>query len=116
MTGNVRGFTLYGDYRRPNPPTAILDAVERGAVDVALVWGPLAGYYARQSREPLRIEPIATDVQSPEPMSFAISVGVRRDEPQLLEQINRALRATQPAIRRLLKSYGVPLIPLAPLH
>ena len=113
MTANVRGFTVYGDYRRPNPPEAILNAVENGAVDVALVWGPLAGYYAKKSSVPLRIEPIATDAQSPEPMSFSISVGVRRDEPQLLEQINAALHATQPAIRRLLESYGVPLIPLA---
>jgi len=114
MTANVRGFTLYGDYRRPDPPTAILDAVRNGSVNVALVWGPLAGFYAKKSRTPLRIEPIPTDDKSPEPMSFDISVGVRRNEPQLLEQINRALRATEPAIQRLLKTYGVPLIAPGP--
>jgi mxaJ protein len=110
VTANVRGFTLYGDYRRPDPPTAIMDAVENGAVNVALVWGPLAGFYARNSRKALRIEPIPSDDKSPEPMTFAISVGVRRDEPQLLEQINSALRAAQPQIQRLLQAYGVPLI------
>ena len=43
---NIRGFMIYGDYARPNPPSDIVSAVERGDVDVALVWGPLAGYFA----------------------------------------------------------------------
>ena len=46
---NVRGYMLYGDYAKPNPPAEIVRAVERGDVDVALVWGPLAGYFAAQS-------------------------------------------------------------------
>lgn len=110
ITGNVRGFTLYGDYRRPNPPTAILDAVLNHTVNVALVWGPLAGFYALHSRAPLRLEPIAPDAASPSPMSFAIAVGVRRDEPQLLARINDALHREAPRIRQLLKAFGVPLV------
>src|SRR6185437_14251210 len=47
---NVRGFMLYGDYERPNPPSAIIEAVENKAIDVALAWGPLAGYFAQKSR------------------------------------------------------------------
>ncbi|HEX4113115.1 MAG TPA: quinoprotein dehydrogenase-associated putative ABC transporter substrate-binding protein, partial [Stellaceae bacterium] len=46
MIANVRGFMLYGDYRRPSPPSAIVDAVAHRQVDIALVWGPLAGYFA----------------------------------------------------------------------
>ena len=55
---NVRGYMLYGDYRQPHPPSAIIDAVEDGDVDVAVVWGPMAGYFAAQgstsSRSSLR--------------------------------------------------------------
>lgn len=109
ITRNVRGFTLYGDYRRPDPPAAIMDAVSNGSVDVALVWGPLAGFYARHSRVPLRLEPIVAGPADTGGMTFAIAVGVRRDEPQLLVRINGALRAQAPAIRQLLQSYGVPL-------
>jgi mxaJ protein len=117
ITANVRGFPLYGDYRRPNPPTAILDAVAHHTVDVALVWGPLAGFYAKHSHTPMRIEPIATADKSPEPMRFAIAVGVRRNEPALLARINQALAADAPQIRRLLDHYGVPVIPqAAPSH
>lgn len=111
ITQNVRGFTLYGDYRRPHPPAAIMDAVVQGSVDVALVWGPLAGFYARHSRVPLRLEPIVGgDRDRATAMSFPIAVGVRREEPQLLERINRMLIAKAPRIQSLLHSYGVPSV------
>jgi mxaJ protein len=112
ITGNVRGFTLYGDYRRPDPPSAILDAVVDRSVSLALVWGPLAGFYARHSPTPLRLEPIGADPGSPAPMTFAIAVGVRRNEPQLLAQINVALGLDAAQIRRLLRQYGIPQLPI----
>jgi hypothetical protein len=43
-------------------------------------------------------------------MSFPIAVGIRRNEPELLESINRALRDDAPAINRLLQTYGVPTL------
>jgi mxaJ protein len=116
ITANVRGFTLYGDYRRPDPPTAILDAVVKGSVNVALVWGPLAGFYARHSSQPLRLEPIAAVGSATSPMSFAIAVGVRRNEPQLLGQINAALRRRDSGIQQLLEQYGVPLLAREATH
>jgi mxaJ protein len=109
ITQNVRGYTLYGDYRRPDPPAAILDALVKGSVNVALVWGPLAGFYARHSSVPLRLEPIIPGERDTAPMSFPIAVGIRRNEPQLLDRINRALHDVAPAIGRLLQAYGVPL-------
>jgi mxaJ protein len=110
ITANVRGFTLYGDYRRPDPPAAILDAVVNGSVNLALVWGPLAGFYALHSPTPLHLQPIRPDPADPSPMSFSIAVGVRRDEPQLLAQINRALRLEAAQIQQLLIRYAVPQV------
>jgi mxaJ protein len=108
LTQNVRGFTLYGDYRRPNPPARIVSAVASGAVDVALVWGPLAGYYARHSTVPLCLEPVIPMTDEQMPMTFAISVGVRKDEPALLDAINAVLVGEAPQIRALLRTYAVP--------
>ena len=54
ITGNIHGYTVYGDYSTPDPPRGIMDAVAAGDVDVAIVWGPLAGYFA--SREPAPLE------------------------------------------------------------
>ena len=80
------------------------------AIQIALVWGPLAGFYAQHSAVPLRLQAIAPGRDATWPMSFSISVGVRRADPQLLSRINEALRVQAPAIRRLLQSYGVPLV------
>jgi len=106
LTQNVRGFMVFGDYSRPHPSAAIVDAVASAAVDVALVWGPLAGYFSKREPVPLRLEPIADD--HPWRMSYDIAVGVRRDEPQLRQRLDAALQAEQPVIAALLRDYQVP--------
>jgi mxaJ protein len=112
MIANIRGYTLYGDYRQPDPPAEIVRAVARGEVDVALVWGPLAGYFAQRSPVPLRLEPVTPwhdDAQWP--MAFDISVGVRKDDPALLHDIDAVLAARAGEITALLRRYGVPPAP-----
>jgi mxaJ protein len=107
---NVRGYMLYGDYRRPNPPAAIIEAVEHGDVDVALVWGPLAGYFAAKSPVELRLEPVTPWFADQQwPMQFDVSVGVQKDDQRLLKAIDRVLVRRKRDIDRLLASYHVPL-------
>src|SRR3954451_24055981 len=111
IIGNVRGYMLYGDYRTPSPPAAVVEAVERGDVDVALVWGPLAGYFAARSSVPLRLEPVTpwlADMQWP--MQFDISVGVRKDNQALLKQIDQVLARRSSDIGKLLAPYRVPVV------
>jgi mxaJ protein len=109
MVENVRGFLLYGDYRQPNPAAAIVKAVEARTIDVALVWGPLAGWQARQSQVPLRLEPITPWLDDARwPMVFDISVGMRKDDPKLLHAIDRALAQRRAEIARIMDGYGVP--------
>lgn len=110
ITQNVRGFMVFGDYSQPNPSAAIVAAVARGEVDVALVWGPLAGYFAEQEGVALRLEPIADDHQWK--MSYDICVGVRRDDGALRQRLDAALEAEEPAIAALLRKYRVPQLPL----
>jgi mxaJ protein len=108
---NVRGYMLYGDYRRPNPPAAIVDAVERREVDVALVWGPLAGFFAARSPVPLRLEPVTPWFADRQwPMQFDVSVGVQKDDQKLLKSIDRVLVRRKGDIDRLLSAYHVPLV------
>jgi mxaJ protein len=105
---NVRGFTLYGDYRKPDPPSAIVSAVAAGDVDVALVWGPLAGYFAGKSATKLRLEPVTPALDGPLPMRFDIGMGVRKDAPELKSAIEAVLAHEKPAIDATLRQYGVP--------
>lgn len=111
IVGNVRGYMLYGNYDRPNPPAEVVRAVERGDVNVALVWGPLAGYFAAKSRVPLRLDPVTPWFADQQwPMQFDVSVGVQRDNQKLLKQIDGGLAARSLEIERLLSSYHVPMI------
>jgi mxaJ protein len=111
IVGNIRGYMLYGDYRQPSPSSEIVRAVERGDVDVALVWGPLAGYFAARSPVPLRLEPVTPWMDDMQwPMQFDVSVGVRRDNQRLLKDIDGVLARRSGDIRRLLETYRVPFV------
>jgi mxaJ protein len=111
LVSNVRGYMLYGDYSKPNPPSAIMQAVERGDVDVALVWGPLAGYFAAQSKVPLRLEPVTPWLDGMQwPMQFDISVGVQKANQPLLKQVDKILDERSAQIAQLLRAYHVPLV------
>jgi mxaJ protein len=109
---NVHGYMLYGDYRQPHPPSAIIDAVENGNVDVAVVWGPAAGFFAAKEPAPLTIEPVqpwrdGTGL----PMAFDISMGVRRGDYALLQRLNDSLERNHTAIAAILAAYHVPILP-----
>jgi mxaJ protein len=105
---NLVGYTVYGDYREPNPPARIVDAVVNGTVDIAAVWGPLAGYFARRAPVPLTLIPI-TDTAGFKPLRFTydIAVGVRKGDARR-GRIDDALARHRVEIVRLLDDYGMP--------
>jgi quinoprotein dehydrogenase-associated probable ABC transporter substrate-binding protein len=107
---NIRGFTVYGDYSRPDPQREIIDAVADGRVDVAVVWGPLAGYYARRATTPLDVMPIAAGANRPRRrFTFDIAMGVRRDDLVLRAALDGVIARRGDDMRHILRAYGVPL-------
>jgi mxaJ protein len=111
IVDNVRGYMLYGNYETPNPPAAIIDAVANGDVDVALVWGPLAGYFAPRLGVPLRLERVTPELDDAIwPMTYGISVGVNRRNPELLAEVQKILDQEQPIIEAILSTYAVPIV------
>ena len=109
MIGNVVGYTVYGDYSQPNPPARIVEAVAKGDVDVAVVWGPLAGYFAPRQKVPLEIVPVSPQIDMPFlPFVFDISMGVRRGDTKLQAELDGILERRRPEIDALLDRYGVP--------
>jgi mxaJ protein len=106
---NVRGYSVLGDYREPNPPSRIIRAVANGEIDVGIAWGPLAGYFAQRSAVPLRVTPVSPEVDVPYlPFVFDIAMGVRREDAALRDRLDAVLLRRQPEIDRLLAAYGVP--------
>jgi quinoprotein dehydrogenase-associated probable ABC transporter substrate-binding protein len=108
---NVVGFSVYGDYREPNPPARIVQAVARGEIDVAVAWGPLAGYFAPRQARPLALRPVSPQVDLPFlPFVYDISMAVRRGEESLKAEIERVLDAERDRVDALLDAFGVPRI------
>jgi len=106
---NVKGYTVYSDYRQPNPPARIIDAVANGDVDVAVAWGPLAGYFAQRENVALDVRPVSPQIDLPFlPFVFDISMGVRRGNDTLREQLNAIIERRRPEIDRILADYDVP--------
>jgi mxaJ protein len=111
MVGNLVGFSIYGDYARPNPPARIVEAVANRKIDVAIVWGPFAGYFAPRQSVSLRITPMApaSDGDDP-PFTFAIAMAVRNGDPALRDRLDAVLDRRRADVARLLDRYGVPRV------
>jgi mxaJ protein len=108
LAGNLVAFRLLGD--GANPPARIVDAVASGAVDIAAVWGPLAGYFAAKSDTRLVLTPISPATALGIPLAFDVSAAVKPSEAALKTDVERSLRAECGAIGKILDSYGVPRI------
>lgn len=108
---NVVGYSVLGDYSQPNPPARIVEAVAAGDIDAALVWGPLAGYFARRQQVPLELTVITPQADSPSrPFVFDISMGVRRGDTDRLHLLEQFIDKRHAEIDRLLDEFGVPRV------
>lgn len=112
ISRNVVGFsTFYGEQHHPDE---IFTALEKGDVDVAIVWGPLAGYFAKRSRVPLTLVALPDDERSGLPFAFDIGMGVRRSDKELQARLDDIVTRRQPEIERILREYNVPTVPRSP--
>jgi mxaJ protein len=106
---NVVGYSVLGDYSQPNPPARIVDAVASGDIDAALVWGPLAGYFAQRQPVPLELATITPPADSPtRPFAFDISMAVRRGDTERLQMLESFIERRRADVERLLDAFGVP--------
>jgi quinoprotein dehydrogenase-associated probable ABC transporter substrate-binding protein len=111
IVGNLVGFSVFGDYSKENPPARIIDAVAARQVDIALAWGPLAGYFAKHSGADLIVVPVSPAADPPAlRYTFDIALAVRPGDAALRDELDTVLLRKQPEIRRILAEYGVPLV------
>lgn len=108
---NLSGFSVIGDYTQESPPARIMDAVADGRVDIAAVWGPLAGWYAHSRKLPVEIVPVSPQVDLPFlPFVFDMAMGVRREDTALRDELDAALLKRAADIDAILREYHVPLV------
>jgi mxaJ protein len=111
FAGRVKGYSIYGNYAEPNPPARIFDGLLNDEIDVAIVWGPLAGYFAPRQAMALEIVPVSPQIDLPYlPFVFDISLGVRRGDAELHAELDALLVRRREEIGRILDEYGVPQV------
>jgi mxaJ protein len=111
---NVVGFSIYGNYAEENPPAKIIDAVIAGDIDVAVVWGPLAGYFARQQSVPLEITAVSPPADLPSlPFTYDISMAVRRGDSTLKDELEQIIHNRRNQIESILNDYGIPRLDIS---
>ena len=107
----VVGYSVYGNYAEDSPPSKIVEAVATGEIDAAIVWGPIAGYFAQQHTPPLNVVPLPADAGSPTlPFSYEMAMGVRKGNTGLKATLDMLLELKAAEIRAIFNDYGVPLI------
>lgn len=108
---NITGYSVFGDYSDEAPPAWIMDAVMDGRVDVAVVWGPLAGWYARRHGLPVELVPVEPQIDLPFlPFVFDIAMGVRHGDVELQQELDAVLERRAAEIDAILDEYAVPRI------
>jgi len=104
----VVGFS--GFYDEEHHPGEIIDSLAKGNIDVALVWGPVAGYFAKKSGVPMTLTPLP-DSDSPElPFAYSVAIGTRRSDRELRTLVDDILVRKKPEIDKILMEYNVPTI------
>jgi len=107
VVGNLVGFSTF--YSAENPPSSIIDAVASGKIDIAIVWGPAAGYYVKQQRVPLVMVPIPSG-KGDLPFEFGMSMGVKLGNDALRLKLEKVIDSRHAEIIKILNDYNVPLV------
>jgi quinoprotein dehydrogenase-associated probable ABC transporter substrate-binding protein len=102
---NVTGFLVYGDGPAGK---RMIDAVAGGSIDVALVWGPQAGWFARRAKVALDVAPVKAPAGLAMPFEYAIAMGVRKGDNALRERLDGFLVRRKADIDAILDDYAVP--------
>jgi quinoprotein dehydrogenase-associated probable ABC transporter substrate-binding protein len=108
LMADAKPYPLMVDTRYDSPSKDMVDDLIAGRIDAALLWGPLGGYYARQSSTPLTVVPLLKEHGVP--LTYRIGMGVRHSDQNWKRTLNRLIAENRDSIDALLASYGVPLL------
>jgi quinoprotein dehydrogenase-associated probable ABC transporter substrate-binding protein len=106
---DAKSYPLMIDTRFDSSAAAMIDDLNSGRIDAAILWGPLAGFYARKTNPPLHVTPLVKETTGPR-LVYRIGMGVRAADQNWKRLLNRLIQENQPAINKILLDYGVPLL------
>jgi quinoprotein dehydrogenase-associated probable ABC transporter substrate-binding protein len=106
---NAKPYPLMIDTRVDSSAAAMIDDLNKGDIDAGILWGPMAGFYAKRSNPPLHVTPLVKETKGPQ-LIYRIGMGVRRADQNWKRQLNRLIGENQAEINRILIDYGIPLL------
>jgi quinoprotein dehydrogenase-associated probable ABC transporter substrate-binding protein len=109
LLGQIKSYRLGVDTRYDSPTHDMMDDLDKGEIDVALIWGPFGGYYATKAKTPTAVVPLVKEQGGPR-MVDRIVMGVRHSDQNWKRTLNKAISENQDEIQAILRSYGVPLL------
>ena len=110
LLGQIKSYPLGVDTRFESATHDMMDDLDKGEIDVALLWGPIAGYYALKSKTPTTVTPLLKEPQGGPRMVYRIVMGVRHSDQNWKRALNKLISENQTEINAILQSYGVPLL------
>lgn len=109
LMANAKPYPLMIDTRFDSSAEAMIGDLASGTIDAGILWGPMAGFYAKRANPPLHVTPLVKETTGPR-LTFRIGMGVRGADQNWKRLLNRLIQENQPAINRILLDYGVPLL------
>ena len=109
LLGNVRSYPLVVDTRVDAPTSTMMDDLEEDRIDVAVLWGPIAGYLAKHVTITVKVTPLVKETSGPR-MIYRIGMGVRHSDQEWKRLLNKLIAENQTEITHILATYGVPLL------
>jgi quinoprotein dehydrogenase-associated probable ABC transporter substrate-binding protein len=106
---NIKSYPLVVDTRYEAPTSDMIADLEQGHIDVAILWGPIGGYFAKQSKLALHVTPLVKETTGPR-LIYRVDMGVRHSDQEWKRSLNKLIAENQGEIDRILRSYGVPLL------
>jgi len=109
LMANAKPYPLMIDTRVDSSAQTMIGDLAKGEIDAGILWGPMAGFYARKADPPLHVTPLVKETTGPR-MVYRIGMGVRGADQNWKRLLNRLIQENQPAINKILLDYGVPLL------
>ena len=106
---NAKPYPLMIDTRIDSSAEAMINDIKSGTIDAGVLWGPMAGYYARQASPPLHVTPLVKETAGPK-LAYRIGMGVRYADQNWKRQLNRLIQENQGEINKIMVDFGVPLL------
>jgi quinoprotein dehydrogenase-associated probable ABC transporter substrate-binding protein len=109
LMADAKSYPLMTDTRVDSSAEAMFNDMTAGTIDAGILWGPMAGFYAKKSNPPLHVTPLVKETAGPR-LVYRIGMGVRPADQNWKRQLNRLIQENQPAINKILLDFGVPLL------